>query len=449
MQIVPPDLKIDFMKGARTARLVSISLVVASLAIILTVGLNLGIDFKGGTKIIAAFTGSGDAEADRDRIREVIRKLAEEKLGDPDVQVEVQDFFSGGVGDDGTHRFQILTELTSFLGEERRTKLTEELKATFGDRLENLQVVREGEDKFYVFLKERAPVPETVAAIHAIFTKHDLDDVKIMSARERQMDIDFYRELNLQIKEGADELTVGKRMEAHAGEKAERLKNATDLQFEIRVEELKGYIEEAFKASFTDSFQEVESFTSISASVGRDLLNAGILALLYAIIGILLYIWVRFDIRYSPGAVVALMHDVTITLGLFALFQVKFTLPIIAALLTIVGYSLNDTIVVYDRIRENLAKVRQRNITASVNQSVNETLSRTLLTSLTTLFVVGCLLVLGGGLIQDFALALLIGVIVGTYSSVYVASPLVVFLDRVVEARKVEQRNVGKDPAAA
>jgi preprotein translocase subunit SecF len=129
-------------------------------------------------------------------------------------------------------------------------------------------------------------------------------------------------------------------------------------------------------------------------------------------------------LKYAMGATVALIHDVTITVGIFSLFNKEFTLPIIAALLTIIGYSLNDTIIVFDRIRENLRKYHKNPLEIIINRSVNETLSRTILTSLTTLVVVIALFVLGGGIIHDFAFALLVGIVVGTYSSVYVASPI-------------------------
>jgi preprotein translocase subunit SecF len=129
-------------------------------------------------------------------------------------------------------------------------------------------------------------------------------------------------------------------------------------------------------------------------------------------------------LKYAMGATVALIHDVTITVGIFSLFNKEFTLPIIAALLTIIGYSLNDTIIVFDRIRENLRKHHKNPLEIIINRSVNETLSRTILTSLTTLVVVVALFVLGGGIIHDFAFALLVGIVVGTYSSVYVASPI-------------------------
>lgn len=129
-------------------------------------------------------------------------------------------------------------------------------------------------------------------------------------------------------------------------------------------------------------------------------------------------------LKYAMGATVALIHDVTITVGIFSIFNKEFTLPIVAALLTIIGYSLNDTIIVFDRIRENLRKYHKKPLEVIINRSVNETLSRTILTSMTTLVVVVALFVLGGGIIHDFAFALLVGIVVGTYSSIYVASPI-------------------------
>ena len=146
--------------------------------------------------------------------------------------------------------------------------------------------------------------------------------------------------------------------------------------------------------------------------------------LMLAALFVSLVIFWFFEFKYAIGAIVAIMHDVTITVGIFSIFDKEFTLPIVAALLTIIGYSLNDTIIVFDRIRENLRKYHKEPLTVIVNRSINETLSRTILTSLTTLVVVVALFVLGGGIIHDFSFALLIGVLVGTYSSIYVASPI-------------------------
>ena len=154
------------------------------------------------------------------------------------------------------------------------------------------------------------------------------------------------------------------------------------------------------------------------------LFNVSVPFLMLAALIVSLVIFWFFEFKYAMGAIVAIIHDVTITVGIFSIFDKEFTLPIVAALLTIIGYSLNDTIIVFDRIRENLRKYHKEPMTTILNKSINETLSRTILTSLTTLMVVIALFVLGGGIIHDFSFALLIGVLVGTYSSNYVASPI-------------------------
>ena len=174
---------------------------------------------------------------------------------------------------------------------------------------------------------------------------------------------------------------------------------------------------------------EIRRSEMVGPQVGKDLREKGIMAVVYAMIGILLYITWRFEFRFAVGAILALIHDVVITLGVFSLFGKEIDLPIIAAFLAIIGYSLNDTIIVYDRIRENMGKLSKSDFPTIVNRSINETLSRTILTSGTTLMVVLSLFVLGGGVIHNFAFALLIGVLIGTYSSIFVASPLLIFWD--------------------
>ncbi len=160
----------------------------------------------------------------------------------------------------------------------------------------------------------------------------------------------------------------------------------------------------------------------VGPQVGKDLAEDGGLAVLYALIGILIYVAVRFEKRFSVGAVLALVHDVTITVGIFALFQLDFDLTVLAALLAVIGYSLNDTIVIFDRIRENFRKMRKGGTEHIINVSINSTLSRTIVTSLTTLLVLIALFLVGGEIIRNFALALIIGIVVGTYSSIFVAS---------------------------
>ena len=189
-------------------------------------------------------------------------------------------------------------------------------------------------------------------------------------------------------------------------------KNSADLSDQI-VEALRA------KAGGDVDVRRVEF---VGPQVGEALREDGGLAVVYALIGILIYVALRFEYRFSFGSVIAVMHDVIITLGFFSLTQTEFDLSVLAALLAVIGYSLNDTIVVYDRIRENFRKMRKADTQAIVNTSINQTLARTLVTSLTTLLVLLALFFLGGEVIHGFAVALIVGVLVGTYSSIYVAS---------------------------
>jgi len=173
---------------------------------------------------------------------------------------------------------------------------------------------------------------------------------------------------------------------------------------------------------------ELRRVEFVGPQVGDELTEDGGLAMLYAILGILVYVALRFEYRFAVGSVIALVHDVLITIGLFALFQIPFDLPVLAAILAVIGYSLNDTIVVFDRIRENFRKIRKGDAVSIINTSLNQTISRTLVTSLTTLLVLSALFLFGGEIIHSFALALIVGVVVGTYSSIYVASTSIILM---------------------
>ncbi len=166
----------------------------------------------------------------------------------------------------------------------------------------------------------------------------------------------------------------------------------------------------------------------VGPTVSGELIQSGTIAVLVAIFAVLIYIWFRFEWQFSIGAVAALVHDVILTIGLFCLLQLEFNLSIIAAILTIVGYSLNDTVVVFDRVRENLRKYKKMPLTELLDVSINDTLSRTILTSVTTLIALGSLYVFGGEVIRGFTFAMIWGVVVGTYSSIFVASPLLLWL---------------------
>ena len=168
----------------------------------------------------------------------------------------------------------------------------------------------------------------------------------------------------------------------------------------------------------------------VGPQVGEELTEKGLMAILYSMVAILMYVAWRFEMRFAYGAVLALIHDVLITIGLFSILQKEFTLVVVAALLTVIGYSLNDTIVVYDRIREEMKRLKKQPLAVVVNEAVNRTLSRTLVTSGTTMLVLVALLVFGGEVIHDFALTLFFGIVVGTYSSIFVASPIILMLER-------------------
>jgi preprotein translocase subunit SecF len=193
------------------------------------------------------------------------------------------------------------------------------------------------------------------------------------------------------------------------------------------IEGLQGEVLEALNESFGTGVFTIERVEMVGPRVGEDLKKKGVWAIVLSLILLMVYISIRFELKFAVGAIVALAHDVIITVGIYTLTGRKFTLPIVAAVLTIIGYSLNDTIVVYDRIREDLRKVSKKVFGDIVNMSINECLSRTILTSLTTLIVVLALFLYGGEIIRDFAFALIIGVIAGTYSSIFVASPVIIY----------------------
>jgi len=172
------------------------------------------------------------------------------------------------------------------------------------------------------------------------------------------------------------------------------------------------------------TFGEIQRTEVVGPKISSELIQKGVMAIISAVGLMLFYIWIRFEWQFSLGAVLALIHDVIITIGIFSFFQIEFNLSIIAALLTIIGYSMNDTVVVYDRIRENLRKYKKQDLYDLINSSINQTLSRTVLTSFTTLLALFSLYIFGGQVIKGFTLAMIIGVFIGTYSSTFIASQL-------------------------
>ena len=205
--------------------------------------------------------------------------------------------------------------------------------------------------------------------------------------------------------------------------------NSNDPQF---IEEIKTKLSNSIG---TVDFRRVEN---VGPKVSAELLKSGVIAIALSLAAMLLYIWIRFEWQFSLGAILALFHDVIITLGVFSVFSLEINLSIVAAVLTIVGYSMNDTVVIFDRVRENLRKYADVKIFELTNISINETLSRTIITSVTTLLALLSIFIFGGEILKGFSLAMILGVIFGTYSSIYIANPVLVSL-------KVSQRTIVKE----
>ena len=207
---------------------------------------------------------------------------------------------------------------------------------------------------------------------------------------------------------------------------------STDNIFIIKVEKTEGQnIETKVKALLLNKVPDIKflQIESVGSKVSSELVRNGMLAVLFAVISVLVYIWLRFEWQFALGAVFALIHDVILTIGVFSILRYEFNLSIIAALLTIIGYSLNDTVVVFDRVRENLRNFKSLPLLKVLNMSINNTLSRTIMTSVTTLLALFALYFLGGDVIRGFTFAMIWGVLVGTYSSIFVAAKILLILD--------------------
>ncbi|MCC7404601.1 MAG: protein translocase subunit SecF [Bdellovibrionales bacterium] len=216
----------------------------------------------------------------------------------------------------------------------------------------------------------------------------------------------------------------------------ETVEGKTDKETNELVQGLVSKLTQGLSQTFAGQGPEVRRVDSVGPQVGSDLKRSSILAGFYCIILMLIYIGLRFDYKYAPGAVICLFHDAIVTLGVYAVFGLEVNVQTMAAILTIVGYSINDTIVTFDRVRENEGIFRDETFPWIINRSVNDVLSRTILTSFATFIAVACLYIFGSGVIKDFALTMGIGIFIGAYSTVYVASPLVVVMDGILAKKQ-------------
>lgn len=391
--------QIDFLGKRHVFGAMSAGLVALSLVLLVVPGPNYGIDFRGGTNVIVQFTEDMD-------VAEV--RAAVEDMGFLDASV--QRFGSGE-----SPQYLVQTQAVTSMTPERQAEFAAVVQATYGDDAGTVFDDASG-DRAYLQIPASAYQIEGFEDPETVVTpdQYQVEVERISSELEAAL-----------AAAGFEDVTIAQ--QGAAG----------DRKFVAHTQALQRLFETSFAEAFGDRYDEIERVETVGPRVGEQLRNDGIQAVLLSLVFILLYIAFRFDLRYAPGAVVALAHDVLITLGIFVILRQEISLPIIAALLTIVGYSLNDTIVNFDRVRENLQMADgPSDIMSVVNRSVNECLSRTLLTSITTLIAVLVIFLLGGGLIRSFALAMIIGVVIGTYSSIYIASPLLVFMTNWLEKRR-------------
>lgn len=374
MQIVKPGSNFDFVGKRRIMGLVSAAAVTLSLVIAvvgsfvdLPVSPKYGVDFAGGTEIHLKVAEGVTIEQLRDGLGQV-------GLADDSVQA------FGGSGQE----YKVRVESVNFGANEFFEKVEQRLVADYG---------QEAWERFEWDPEQSISMTATAARTIDLDEVHD----KLVSLNP--------------------DVSVEESKVEHNG-------------FVINFPGVTDAVKDSLAGALGADQFEVEAVEMVGPSVGAELRRNGLLSIAFSLALILVYVAFRFDLSFAPGAVAALGHDVFITIGVFCLLGREFSLTTIGALLTIVGYSLNDTIVVYDRIRENLIRFPKRDLGEVINVSLNETLSRTLLTSITTLMAVAALMVFGGAIIADFSLALFIGVVVGTYSSIFVASPLILFLQR-------------------
>jgi preprotein translocase subunit SecF len=404
MEIFKKVPSFDFMGKAKVFAAISTIAVAASLVGIFTVGPNWGIDFAGGTEVQISFkkpATSGD-------VRQALARMGFDNA-------EVVTF---GTGDaDYLIRLQAISPISPEQAKAADASLRKSLNGYGLSRVD----LSPGGDKISLRLGREMPIPDLEKAIGAA----GLAVAVIPDATAAETP------------KGADD-------EGAREESAKRCEGVTCTwpyeKERVYETNLKGVAEKVMDGLRAEPFGAgaVKLRSEwVGPKAGEQLRDAGVASMAYAMLFIMLYVAIRFDFRFGPGGVVACVHDVIVTLGVFTLLRIEVTLTTVAALLTIAGYSINDTIVVFDRIRENLSKRKDQNLLSVINTSVNETLSRTILTNLTVMMVVLAMWIVGWKTsIRDFAFALVVGVIVGTYSTVFIASPIVVWLDKLYGKKK-------------
>ncbi len=403
VRLLPIEPKVPFVSARKIAAVLSVLALIASVFLFMTRNLNYGIDFTGGT-VLEIDTGS-DPTAKLEDIRSTLNGLG---MG----QVNLQTIDPPRDGAD-KHKYVLITVPIQDESPENEVlfqkNVINSLSALEGD---NFAVQSENtNDKGYTtFMVKHGDEP---------FGSEIRSSDSENSSRSAQQEDPRLESIKAVISSlGVNDATVRRDspdvVEIRFEQKNEASANVQQLAL--------GYTKLAL-ANEVGSY-DIRGQGVLGSKVSGELRQKGILAIVLALSMVLLYIWFRFEWQFAVGAVIALFHDVILTIGVFSLTQIEFNLSIIAAILTIVGYSLNDTVIVYDRIRENMRKYKKMAMPQLINLSINDTLSRTILTSLTTLLALVALYILGGSGLRGFSFAMIWGVFVGTYSSIFVASPL-------------------------
>ena len=401
MQLFPIGKVYDFMGKRKAFAPISLLLVIGAIVSLFVPGPKLGTDFKGGTELRVEFK----QKVDVDNVRSVVTAAG---FSRPDV-------VKADVGE-SENRFLIRVQEVSEISPEQQQKFND--LVCFGDNLP----------------ADRCPEEKQSSEV-----KYSPGGDKISIRFNSKPDLDAVRQAVAQV-DG---------LEVRGGDTAVTIQNERQNRVEVlltsRGDQLLGALQKGLGADVAPDKPLSQEW--IGPKAGAQLRDAAIKSILIALVFIMVYIAFRFDLRFAPGAVAALIHDALLTLLVLVLAQRELNLATVAAILTIVGYSVNDTVVVYDRVRENLGRMRGSSMIKIINTSLSEMLSRTVLTSCTTIFSLMFFFLRGTGTLKDFAFTLIIGLILGTYSSIYVALPLTEFLDRKVfsKAAKPKRRSVRAD----
>jgi preprotein translocase subunit SecF len=385
--IIPHGTKFDFVGKRRIAVVLSlvVNLAVIVWAIPAIHGLNFGVDFAGGTEMEVRFGKAVEPGA--------IRKAVED-LGFKDASVQTY-------GAEAEHSYLIRVGRIALMTEADVKRVVDAVQRAFPNQVDTWAFNAEIGDKIDFQFKKAPSVDALRKAVESA-------DVKVRDVRDEAG------------------LTAGTR------------------SFAVLTQGIQDKVERDLTARFADAKPEVRRVEYVGPAVGRELRNQGFKAILYAMALIVVYVGLRFDFRFSPGVIIALIHDAVVTLGYFAFSGREFNLTSIAVILTVVGYSVNDTVVVYDRIRENQQKLKGRPLGEIVNRSINDVFGRTLLTSVATAVSLIGLLVFGVGTIFDFAFAMLVGIVSGTYSTWFIAAPMTIWLEE-----RAARKKAGGAPAQA